>query len=194
MLIKYMYLQSYDQQVLLLGVDAPEAAQTCIAEGTMWNCGAEATQALIQRIGSATVFCRGNSFGPNGELLAVCFAGREDLNQWMVTEGWAVSRREQSVIYSDEEAVARLSRRGIWRGEFTLPSLWREGKRMSGRKVIDATEECIVKGDITERGIRIYHLPGGKFYDQVEINAATGERWFCSAEEAQMQGYRPSKE
>lgn len=52
---------------------------------------------------------------------------------------------------------------------------------------------CIIKGNINTRGERIYHLPGQKYYDDTEISASHGERWFCSEEEARAAGWRRSK-
>ena len=49
---------------------------------------------------------------------------------------------------------------------------------------------CNIKGNISVRtGERIYHVPGGKFYDATRISLANGERWFCSEEEARAAGW-----
>lgn len=182
-----------EQRVRLSGVDAPEMKQTCIADGAIWDCGSDAADALANKIGQSTVFCRGGTRDPNGDLVAVCFSGRDDINQWLVMEGWAVANRFDSGDYTDEESVARMSRRGIWRGEFMLPSLWREGKRVAGEVVAEQTGECLVKGDLNDRGVRIYYEPGHGAYESVEIDESGGERWFCTAEEAQRHGFRPAK-
>jgi hypothetical protein len=53
---------------------------------------------------------------------------------------------------------------------------------------------CNIKGNISMRtGERIYHVPGGKFYDATVISPANGERWFCSEDEAQAAGWRKSR-
>ena len=52
---------------------------------------------------------------------------------------------------------------------------------------------CDVKGNISRSGERIYHVPGGDWYDATRINLAKGERWFCSEEEARAAGWRQSK-
>jgi hypothetical protein len=31
---------------------------------------------------------------------------------------------------------------------------------------------------------RIYHVPGGRYYDATVIDISKGERWFCSEAEA----------
>ena len=52
---------------------------------------------------------------------------------------------------------------------------------------------CNIKGNISVRtGERIYHVPGGKFYDATRISLSNGERWFCSEEEARAAGWRKS--
>mgnify|MGYP001390893306 CR=1 FL=1 len=52
-------------------------------------------------------------------------------------------------------------------------------------------EGCDIKGNIGfESGERIYHVPGQEFYDETIINPSYGERWFCTEEEAEANGWR----
>ncbi len=57
-----------------------------------------------------------------------------------------------------------------------------------------ASEKCAIKGNINAKGKRIYHLPGGKWYDRTRIDPAKGERWFCSEAEARAAGWRKAHE
>ena len=50
---------------------------------------------------------------------------------------------------------------------------------------------CAIKGNVSAQG-RIYHLPGGAFYERTAIDPGGGERWFCAPEEAQGAGWRAS--
>lgn len=50
-------------------------------------------------------------------------------------------------------------------------------------------DECNIKGN-TRHGDKVYHLPHCKNYKQVIIDEAFGDRWFCSEEEAQKEGFR----
>ncbi|HKI02987.1 MAG TPA: hypothetical protein VKK31_13510 [Thermoanaerobaculia bacterium] len=53
---------------------------------------------------------------------------------------------------------------------------------------------CVIKGNVSLRtGERIYHVPGGDYYDKTEISSEKGERWFCMEEEAAKNGWRKSK-
>jgi hypothetical protein len=53
--------------------------------------------------------------------------------------------------------------------------------------------ECNIKGNVSTRGERIYHVPGQKYYNDTEISRSHGERWFCSEQEARAAGWRRSK-
>lgn len=48
---------------------------------------------------------------------------------------------------------------------------------------------CLIKGNISGKGQRIYHVPGGRQYDVTKIDKE-GERWFCGEAEAQAAGWR----
>lgn len=114
------------QEVRLLGIDAPEARQTCTDEaGTEWPCGREATRTLQRLTSSAEVTCTGNEHDKYDRLLAHCLAGELDLNGEMVRLGFAISEDQQGYAYGDRQSEARAARRGIWRGRFQTPHDWR---------------------------------------------------------------------
>jgi endonuclease YncB( thermonuclease family) len=54
-------------------------------------------------------------------LLAVCYVGGEDLNEWLVRKGWALGFRRYSTDYVQAETAAKRAGAGIWRGEFEPP-------------------------------------------------------------------------
>lgn len=55
-------------------------------------------------------------------------------------------------------------------------------------------KQCLIKGNISSKGERIYHVPGGRWYEATKISPLKGERWFCSETEAQKAGWRRSKQ
>ena len=75
----------------LFGIDAPEAEQTCRAWGRTWDCGAAATEALMSR--AAGMSCEGSETDRYGRAIGVCSSGGEDLNAWLVANGWALVGR-----------------------------------------------------------------------------------------------------
>jgi hypothetical protein len=53
---------------------------------------------------------------------------------------------------------------------------------------------CDIKGNISfDTKEKIYHVPGGEWYDKANISPAYGERWFCSEQEAINNGWRKSQ-
>jgi hypothetical protein len=53
---------------------------------------------------------------------------------------------------------------------------------------------CQIKGNINlKTGDRVYHVPGQLHYDNVTIETERGERWFCTEDEAQANGWRRAK-
>ena len=53
---------------------------------------------------------------------------------------------------------------------------------------------CVIKGNINIRtGERVYHMPGQKHYNDVTIETESGERWFCTEDEAEANGWRRAR-
>ena len=52
---------------------------------------------------------------------------------------------------------------------------------------------CVIKGNISSSGERIYHVPGQRYYDKTQIDESKGEPWFCTEEEAVRAGWRKAK-
>ena len=182
-------------RIRLHGIDAPESAQVCQAKGKSYRCGTSATLALTRRIGGRSVSCDERDQDRYGRIVAVCHAGGEDLNAWLVSEGLAIAYRHYSTDYVGHERAAREAARGLWRGEFVEPWQWRKGKRMAGEKAADAAPgPCKIKGNISRKGTRIYHLLNGRHYAATKIDESKGERWFCSEQEATDAGWRRSSQ
>jgi hypothetical protein len=53
---------------------------------------------------------------------------------------------------------------------------------------------CLIKGNINvQNGKKVYHVPGQRHYDDVTIETEAGERWFCTEDEAEANGWRAAK-
>ena len=184
-------------RIRLHGIDAPESAQTCIANTKRWPCGRRATRALAERIGGRIVACEEKDRDRYGRIVAVCRLDGQSINAWLVARGWALAYRRYSSDYIDEEAAASAARRGIWHGDFVPPWDWRQGQRLDSPAPERASDSnsgaCRIKGNISRDGTRIYHVPGGYYYERTRINTAKGERWFCSESEARAAGWRRTK-
>lgn len=82
------------------------------------------------RIWSLRVVCRTTDADRYGRTIAVCSRGTQDLNAWMVEQGWAVAYRRYSHDYGGQEETARATGAGIWSSRFVMPRDWRRGDRI----------------------------------------------------------------
>ena len=187
-------LEIHGRRIRLHGIDAPESGQFCEMNGTMYRCGQQAALALSDKIGRAIIRCEQRDVDRYKRIVAVCRLGDVDLNAWMVRQGWAVAYRRYSRDYVGEEGAARSAKAGIWAGRFIEPSRWRRGDRLTVERAGNpAAASCRIKDNISRKGRRIYHVPGGRYYGPTRIDGSKGERWFCSEEEARRAGWRRSR-
>ena len=87
----------------------------------------------------------------------------------MVQQGYATAYQRYSRDYVPDETAARASKRGLWAGAFDPPSDWRRAKRAGGIETRPEMEKpsaaapvqaaCAIKGNISRKGDKIYHLP-----------------------------------
>lgn len=74
-----------------------------------------------------------------------------------------------------------------------LPALLLAALTLHAPAAIAQTSACLIKGNVSARGERIYHPPGCRYYGATRIDPARGERWFCSEQEAVAAGWRRTK-
>jgi hypothetical protein len=131
----------------------------------------------------------------------------------MVRAGLAWAFVRYSTAYVADEQAARAARRGIWQGETAPPWEWRARQRLdqgimaptaplpvtatpargtgAGEVGAAPAEGCNIKGSVGRSG-RIYHTPESPWYERVRMSLGMGRRWFCSEQEAQAAGWRPT--
>jgi endonuclease YncB( thermonuclease family) len=79
-------------KIRLAGIDAPESSQVCLdANRKRWACGIEARDRLVAHIGNRSVNCAPTGSDAYGRTLTLCTVAGEDLNAWMVRQGWALA-------------------------------------------------------------------------------------------------------
>lgn len=107
----------------LYGIAAPGPTQSCEGrKGERVACGERATQALAERVGTASITCEPRGFDTYRRTLAVCRFGDEDLAAWMVAQGFAVADRLRARDYITQDAQAWAKRIGLWASVFEDPS------------------------------------------------------------------------
>jgi endonuclease YncB( thermonuclease family) len=124
-------LRAGDERIRLIGMDAPETAQTCRdAQGRAWACGVAARERLVALVARGTVACASHGRDRYGRTLAICSAGDvADLGGALVREGLAVSYMDKDARYLADERAAREAGLGLWSGAFERPADWRRRNR-----------------------------------------------------------------
>ena len=185
-----------NRKVRLFGIDAPEKAQLCQdSDGNNFKCGIVAGEKLSELIFSSTnktVNCENIDKEQYGRLISNCWVDKIFINSWMVRNGWALAYERYSKEFIKEETEAKIEKLGVWNGQFVEPWNWRKGIRIV-KDQIETPKECLIKGNISSSGEKIYHVPGGQYYSRTKISKNKGEIWFCSEEDAIKLGWRKSK-
>src|SRR5262245_6270366 len=120
-------------KVRLQGIDAPETDQICLnSNGARWTCGIDARDQLARHIGGRKISCSSDDTDAYQRILARCSLAGEDLNAWIVREGWALAYVKYSFAYQKLEEDARVNQRGLWHGAFIAPWDWRHRNTKTG--------------------------------------------------------------
>jgi endonuclease YncB( thermonuclease family) len=188
------------QRIRLNGIDAPETSQICQDNaGSDYRCGQVAAKALDDWLArSRPTRCVGVGLDQYDRVVADCFrADGLSVQKWLVRNGHALDwPRYSKGAYAADQAAAKAAQAGLWQGRFEAPWDFRATERSSSvttPKVVEAPNACVIKGNISQDGKRIYHVPGQEHYDRTQINIAGGEQWFCTEREAKSAGWRKAR-
>jgi endonuclease YncB( thermonuclease family) len=209
-------LQVADITYRLDGIDAPEFDQICIDEhADPWTCGVEARDRLVKLIAGRDVHCK--DLGPDRTFakwhIGLCSVSGEtdSLSRLMVRQGYALDFEPNAKgRFKDDEANAKSSGLGLWRGCFVAPQAFRQREKTApllgascrsdkDRELRDSLfpddpampPSCSIKAKLAVRArvtgnVGIYHLQGCRSYAPL----TKPDRWFCSEEDAQAAGFR----
>ncbi|MBD3282597.1 MAG: hypothetical protein GF387_03280 [Candidatus Portnoybacteria bacterium] len=181
-----------DVRVRLLGIDSPEKGE-CYYE--------ESREFLIDLIEGKYVRLEKDISGKDdyGRLLRYAILVNKDdeednilVNDRIVRLGYALAvssppdnRYRQLLSAAQEEALRE--ERGLW----AACDYEREYEALRQKDYDPPNEDCIIKGNISERGYgKVYFLPGCDNYEKVKIDFSRGEKYFCSEEEAIEAGFK----
>ena len=114
-------IEIHGQRFRLFGIDAPESDQRCKKDGKSYLCGKDAAFALADMIARQTVTCEKQDIDPYHRIVAICYAGKTEINRWMVAHGYALAYRHYSDRYIQDELDAKAAKLGIWAGSFEKP-------------------------------------------------------------------------
>lgn len=175
------------QKVRYIGIDTPET----VDPRTLPQCfGSQAAAKNRELVEGKNVSLEKDVSETDkyGRLLRYVFIDGLFVNEYLVKEGFAyASSYPPDVKYQDLLASAQNQARSINKG------LWSLCQNQNSSATIYNNEGCQIKGNISQDGEKIYHLPDQNYYDKTVINEGKGERWFCSEDDAISAGWRKSK-
>jgi Micrococcal nuclease (thermonuclease) homologs len=124
-----------DQKIRLFGIDAPETKQFCkevYLSFLIFNfkrdykCGEKSTNALKKKIQGKNIRCLvQNNKDRYRRNIGICYLKKQDINSWLVKNGYAIAYRRYSKKYINDEQYAEDNKLGIWQGIFMKPEKWR---------------------------------------------------------------------
>ena len=118
------------KRIRLMGIDAPEYDQFCKNEkGRLYPCGKQSAQYLQDLIKNKEIKCHIHKKDKYDRELCTCYADGQDINAEMIKSGQAIVYLESN--YQSEQATAQKEKKGIWRGIFIHPRLFRLLKSQS---------------------------------------------------------------
>jgi endonuclease YncB( thermonuclease family) len=127
-------LEIHGTRIRLWGIDAPESSQLCRGDDSLpYRCGAKAANDLDAFIAGRPVNCLPVSLDRYGRTVATCLVGGVDIGEWLVRNGLALDWPEYSKRkYVAAQVDAERAGRGIWKGSYVEPWLYRVCIRASG--------------------------------------------------------------
>jgi micrococcal nuclease len=132
-----------------------------------------------------------------GRLLRYVWVDKILVNELLVRQGYAqTSSYPPDIKYQDRfikaQQLAREEKLGLWHACDYF------GQPLASPFIAwplnqDLAQDCLIKGNISSSGEKIYHLPGCHDYDKTVISESRGEKWFCSEAQAVEAGWRRAK-
>ena len=128
-------LEIHGNRIRLWGIDAPETTQLCRGDDSeKYRCGAQAANDLDAFIARRPVNCNPISLDRYGRTVATCTVGDTDLGEWLVRSGLALDWPQYSKgRYEAAQRDAERAGRGMWKGSYVEPWLYRVCIRVGGR-------------------------------------------------------------
>lgn len=182
-----------------IGIDTPETVDPRRPVGCF---GAEASARNRELVEGKTVGLEKDVSETDGfgRLLRYVWVGGDMANETLVRDGYALAATYPpdvgyAELFASLQMEAREAGRGLWgpaceSGAATVTPVASPG---AGACEFSGTTEPVIKGNISvSSSEKIYHVPGGAYYDETVIDESRGERRFCTEAEAIAAGWRKS--
>jgi hypothetical protein len=153
-------------------------------------------QHALDRLREITGDIRMKAPGPYMHLKSYAVDGRILRSGSANLSASGLKQQDNDVIVVHEASAARAFEERferIWAVAKPLPApgnLLARSARDTDPKAGAAASGCVIKGNVSRNGERIYHVPSDRTYDRVQMDKGHDKRWFCSEEQAVAAGWR----
>ncbi len=191
------------ETVRIIGIDTPETKDP---RKPVQCYGKEASKKLTTLLRGKTVTLEKNPAEERDKykrLLRYVSLKGKDIGAGMINDGYAFSYKTfphpRLEDYNALEKTAQDGSKGLWgsvcdyaTGGTSTSSVKTQPKSTatSSASSTPTTTSCEIKGNISSKKEKIFHVPGCGSYNQTQIDEEAGERWFCSEQEALAAGWR----
>jgi endonuclease YncB( thermonuclease family) len=105
-------VEAMGHSVAIAGVDVVDSDETCLFEGKEWACGIRARAAFRAFLRGRAVTCAVQPEAGPETITAQCRLGKEDVGEWLVSNGWA--RAAAGGPYGEAGDKALAAKKGIF--------------------------------------------------------------------------------
>lgn len=196
-----------EEKIRIIGIDTPETKDP---RKPVQCFGKEASKQMNKLVSGKTVTLERNPAEDRDKykrLLRYILLNGEDIGASMIRDGFAFSYKQfphpRLEAYNLLEREAGEALRGLWgsvceysKTHSAAPSVKSRVKSKSVKSKAPsaiskpAKTSCVIKGNISSKKEKIYHMKGCGSYEKTQIDTAAGERMFCSEQEAKAAGWR----
>ena len=185
--------------VRLIGIDTPETVDPRVDPECY---GQEASDYLKNLLDGKKVKIEADptqdDIDKYGRLLRYVYLDNEDVGLKIIEGGYGSEYTynesapyKKQTEYKTAQTKAKQDGKGQWADGACTSS---KSEPTNDTTEVTVTQpKCVIKGNISKKGEKIYHLPGQRYYDDTVITESKGERWFCTEQEAINAGWRKSK-
>ncbi|WP_460467823.1 thermonuclease family protein [Calidifontibacter terrae] len=216
-----VWIGSTKETIRLLGVDTPESKKPQTAVACYAQQATSKMQSLVQsknvRLVADTTQADRDKYGRL--IRYVVLPDGRDVSQELIAGGFGREYTYDAAYakqgtFRSAQSQAQSAKRGLWgscsyAAAFKPPSTSTAPTTSAPKpsppviaaptppakstKPAQVAGQCLIKGNISKSGEKIYHVPGQRHYADTVITPSKGERMFCSEQEAQNAGWRRSK-
>ncbi len=190
------------QRVRYLGIDTPETVDPRKPVQCFGREASEKNKSLVagQRVRLEKDITDADRYG---RLLRYVYVNDVLVNLKLISEGFAFSYTyppdvKYQAQFTEAERAAREQKKGLWGScpittgsdQSVTPAPVAPSPTAPSTQTAPEQNSCQIKGNISSRGEKIYHVSGCGSYSKTVIDESKGERWFCSESEATSAGWR----